>query len=65
MSESHVHEHPLHDAPVPRSSGMPLSVRVLIFGSLFLVLMQGIFTVVSSDFGRIWPSGDSAKIPLK
>jgi len=44
---------------------MPLSVRVLIFGSLFLVLMQGIFTVVSSDFGRIWPSGDSAKIPLK
>jgi hypothetical protein len=64
MSKERAHEHPLHDQ-IPESAGVPASVRLLIGGSLFLVMMQGIFTVLAADFGR-YPSPEAAtKIPLK
>lgn len=59
----HAHEHPLHDQ-VPQSAGVPWSVRILIGGSLFLVLLQGIFTVAAAGFGR-YPVETAEKIPLK
>jgi hypothetical protein len=64
MSVSHEHEHPLEGA-LPQSAGIPFSVRLLVGGSLLLVLMQGLFTLAASDFGRIWPSSDSTKVQLK
>jgi len=64
MSEEQVHEHPLHDQ-IPESAGMPASVRLLIGGSLFLVAMQGIFTVLAADFGRYPSTAAAVKIPLK
>ena len=63
MSDSHAYEHPLHDQ-IPQSAGVPFSVRLLIFGSLFLVVMQGVFTVAAAGFGR-YPIQTAEKIPLK
>jgi hypothetical protein len=56
-------EHPLHDQ-IPQTAGVPWSVRLLIGGSLALVIMQGIFTVLAADFGR-YPIATAEKIPLK
>jgi len=63
MSDSHAYEHPLHDQ-ISQSAGVPFSVRLLIFGSLFLVVMQGVFTVAAAGFGR-YPIQTAEKIPLK
>ena len=61
----HDQGHPLHNAQVPQSTGIPMGVRVLVGGSLLLIMMQALFTIGSSNFGRVWPSTDSAKVKLE
>jgi hypothetical protein len=48
-----------------RTRGIPASLIVAMIVSIVVVFIQGGITIGSSDFGRVWPSGDSTKIDLE
>lgn len=58
---------PSHQAPpspVPMSAGVPLYVQMLLVGAVALAFVQGAFTIIASNFGKVWPAAASAKVPL-
>jgi hypothetical protein len=53
-----------NDRPIPVSKGLPRSMQMLLVIAVIVVFIMGSTVVISSNFGRVWPSADSAKVPL-
>ena len=49
---------------IPVTTGISATTRLLLVGSVVVAMTMGSFVVISSDFGRVWPSIDSTKVPL-
>ena len=61
---SHDDVHVLPDPDVPVSQGVPTSARLLMAGALLIIAIQGMFVVMASVFGRVWPAADSVRVNL-
>jgi hypothetical protein len=49
---------------IPVTTGISTMTRLLLVGSVVVAMLMGSFVIISSDFGRVWPSIDSTKVPL-
>jgi hypothetical protein len=51
------------DPGVPASKGLTPLAKILMFLALGLVFMQGTFTVIAANYGRL-PPASAVKVPL-
>jgi hypothetical protein len=50
--------------PVSHDIGIPNFALFFVLVTICLSIMQGTFVVLASPWGRVWPSENSAKVPL-
>lgn len=49
---------------VPRSRGVPPTVRWLIGIGLFIIFVMGVISVAEAGHFHVWPAGDTTRTPL-
>ena len=52
------------EQPLPVSAGVTFGFKLILIGGFLASLMQGIFVLRASPFGRVWPAADVAKVQL-
>jgi hypothetical protein len=55
---------PVDERGVPQSRGVPRAVQIAVIIGVFVIFWVGEYVLQNAQYGHVWPSTQSVRIPL-